>query len=100
MKVLYYAGVRLHVSDELAEVVLAASMELSDDARTFRVPVACWLDDRAEMAQLVLGPGIPLLVVDAPDADADADAGDPPGSESSVALISELMESLVGDDDD
>ena len=95
MKVLHYAGVRLHVSDELAEVVLAASMELSDDARTFRVPVACWLDDRAEMAQLVLGPGIPLLVVDAAD-----DRDDAPGSESSVAFIVELMESLSGDDDD
>jgi len=95
MKVLHYAGVRLHVSDELAEVVLAASMELSDDARTFRVPVACWLDDRAEMAQLVLGPGIPLLVVDAAD-----DRDDAPGSESSVAFIVELMESLSGDDDE
>ena len=95
MKVLHYAGVRLHVSDELAEVVLAASMEFSDDARTFRVPVACWLDDRAEMAQLVLGPGIPLLVVDAADERDEA-----PGSESSVAFIVELMESLSGDDDD
>jgi len=95
MKVLHYAGVRLHVSDELAEVVLAASMEFSDDARTFRVPVACWLDDRAEMAQLVLGPGIPLLVVDAADERDEA-----PGSESSVAFIVELMESLSGDDED
>jgi len=98
MKTLHYAGSRLTVSDELAEVLLAASMEFADDDRTFRVPVACRLEGRAEMAQLLLGPGIPLLVVDAPDA--DADAGDPPGSESSVALISELMESLVGDDDD
>ncbi|KQR64263.1 hypothetical protein [Frigoribacterium sp. Leaf172] len=95
MKTLHYAGSRLTVSDELAEVLLAASMEFADDDRTFRVPVACRLEGRAEMAQLLLGPGIPLLVVDAPD----ADAGDPPGSESSVALISELMESLVGDDD-
>ena len=95
MKVLHYAGTRLHVSDELAEVVLAASMEFSDDARTFRVPVACWLDDRAEMAQLVLGPGIPLLVVDAEDERDEA-----PGSASSVAFIVELMESLAVDDED
>ncbi|GAA0961891.1 hypothetical protein [Frigoribacterium faeni] len=98
MKTLHYAGARLTVTDELAEVLLAASMEFADDDRTFRVPVACRLDGRAEIAQLLLGPGIPLLVVDA--SDADAAAGDPPGSESAVALVAELMESLAGDDDD
>ncbi|MBD8703659.1 hypothetical protein SOM11_04340 [Frigoribacterium sp. CFBP9039] len=97
MKTLHYAGARLTVTDELAETLLAASMEFADDDRTFRVPVACRIEGRSEIAQLVLGPGIPLLVVDAPDA--EADAGDPPGSESAVALIVELMESLVGDDD-
>jgi len=95
MKTLYYAGRALVVTDELAEVLLAAAMEFSDDDRTFRVPVAARLDGVAHMTQLLIGPGIPLLVVDADD-----DVEPVAGSESSVAFISELMESLVGDEDD
>ncbi|WP_423923878.1 hypothetical protein ACPEEZ_06310 [Frigoribacterium sp. 2-23] len=94
MKVLHYAGQTLHVSDEVAEVLLAAAMEFSDDDRTFRVPVACYLGTVAHMSQLLIGPGIPLLVVDADD-----ERDDPPGSEASSAFITELMESLVGLDD-
>lgn len=93
MKTLYYAGQELIVTDELAEVLLAAAMEFSDDDRTYRVPVACRLDGVAHMAQLLLGPGIPLLVVDAPD-----DVEPAAGSESSAAFIVELTESLVDED--
>jgi len=93
MKTLFYAGQELIVTDELAEVLLAAAMEFSDDDRTFRVPVAASLGGVAHMAQLVIGPGIPLLVVDANDVEPAA------GSESSVAFIVELMESLVDDDE-
>jgi hypothetical protein len=94
MKTLFYAGQELIVTDELAEVLLAAAMEFSDDDRTFRVPVAARLGGVAHMAQLVIGPGIPLLVVDADD-----DIEPVAGSESSVAFITELMESLVDDDE-
>jgi len=94
MKTLFYAGQELIVTDELAEVLLAAAMEFSDDDRTFRVPVAARLRGVAHMAQLVVGPGIPLLVVDADD-----DEQPVAGSESSVAFITELMESLVDDDE-
>ncbi|MBD8584191.1 MULTISPECIES: hypothetical protein [unclassified Frigoribacterium] len=94
MKTLFYAGQELIVTDELAEVLLAAAMEFSDDDRTFRVPVAARLGGVAHMAQLVVGPGIPLLVVDADD-----DVEPAAGSESSVAFIVELMESLVDDDE-
>ncbi|NIJ04856.1 hypothetical protein [Frigoribacterium faeni] len=94
MKTLFYAGQELIVTDELAEVLLAAAMEFSDDDRTFRVPVAARLGGVAHMAQLVIGPGIPLLVVDADD-----DVEPVAGSESSVAFITELMESLVDDDE-
>ena len=93
MKTVFYAGQELIVTDERAEVLLAAAMELSDDDRTYRVPVACRLGGVAHMAQLLLGPGIPLLVVDAPD-----DVEPAAGSESSAAFIVELTESLVDED--
>ena len=64
MKHLYYAGHVLAVDDQVASAIQEGAAAFSNVGRNTTWPVACYRDEHEEVVQMLIGPGIPILISD------------------------------------
>lgn len=93
MKRIHYAGQSFDVADDVADELLRASTEFANEGQAIDPPVACYIGNVAATVSMVVGVGIPLLVVGIED---DV-RPDPPMTLASWEWIKSAVDNLQAD---
>lgn len=91
MKRILYGNLAIDVAADLAEWVSAACTEFANEGRAIAVPLAGYVDGVPMTAQIVVGIGVPLAIVDGDPADPRPDA---PNTLAAFAWIRDEVEQL------
>lgn len=97
MKRILYGSLSIDVAVDLAEWVSAACTEFANAGRSIAIPVAGYVDGVPSTAQLVVGVGVPLAII---DGDPDDHRPDAPQTLASFAWIRDEVEQLQDEQDE
>lgn len=91
MKHLFYGSQVIAISDLLAETVSNAAHDYASNGRSVMVPIAGYVDHNEITAEILLGPGIPLMIADPylPDTRMPAK-----NDRESIAFVTDLINDL------
>lgn len=95
VKHLHYAGQVLAVGNTLAQIIQDGAAQFANAGRSTTWPIACYRDEREDVAQVLVGPGIPILIT-APWL--DDERSEPRHTNDSEGYITSEVDALESDD--